>query len=433
VAVAHHAHVLIDGGSEGPPSAHSQTVQLRAVEAAPEPAKTGMSLKAKTYFGVVATAAAVASALSIAQLRLGTHGWLAFAILTVVAAVAQLFIVEKGGNQTYRTAIAFILGAAILLHPGFVVLLAALHYVPAWLKFRKRWLVQSFNICNTTLAALAAWAAFHSLSATNVLEVGNARFALAGLAACMALVAVNHVLLAGIIHFTTGKSLTETGLLSFEWNSTDLGLAALGVGVAAFWSVNPWLIVFVAAPLVLIHRAMYVPQLEEKARLDAKTGLLNAREFETSLRTEIERSTRAGTPLSLLMLDLDFLRDINNTHGHLAGDVVIRGIADIFREHLRRYDVASRFGGEEFAILLPETEPAVAALIAERIREAVAERPFQVETSPEPLHATVSTGVAGCPEHATSQRDLIHRADLAVYRAKAGGRNRVAVSRPDDE
>ena len=431
MSVAQRAQLLIDGGSYGPPSALSLTPEQRPRPVAPP--EQHLSLQARAFFALVVGLAVAVAGVSLARLRPSTHEWLAFAVLTVVAAVAQLFIVEKGGNQTYRTAIAFILAAAILLPPGFVVLLAALHYVPAWLKFRKRWLVQSFNICNTTLAALAAWFAFHAISATNVLMVGDARFALAGLAACVALVTVNHALLAGIIRLTTGKSLAETGLFSFEWNSTDLGLAALGVGVAAFWSVNGWLILFVIAPLVLIHRSMYVPQLQEKARLDAKTGLLNAREFEMSLSAEIERSRRSEMPVSLLMLDLDFLRDINNTYGHLAGDVVIRGIADIFREQLRRYDIASRFGGEEFAILLPETSHAQAAQIAERIRREVSERRFEVETAGGPVHATVSVGVAACPEHATGPRELVHRADLAVYRAKAGSRDCVEVARPDDE
>jgi diguanylate cyclase (GGDEF)-like protein len=290
--------------------------------------------------------------------------------------------------------------------------------------------IQIFNVSNTMLAALAAWAAFHALSASNVLMVGNFRFALAGLAACVAFVAVNHALLSGIISLTSGTRPWATGLFGFESLSTDLGLAALGVGVAAFWSVNGWLILFVIAPLVLIHRAMYVPQLQEKARVDPKTGLLNAREFEITLVTELERSQRSGAPLSLLMADLDFLRDVNNTYGHLAGDVVIKGIADELRTQMRRYDVAARFGGEEFSVLLPETPHAQAVLIAERIRGAIAERLFEVDTSPEPIHVTLSIGIATCPDDATGAKELVHEADIAVYAAKAGGRNRV-VARSD--
>ena len=129
--------------------------------------------------------------------------------------------------------------------------------------------------------------------------------------------------------------------------------------------------------------------------------------------------------MTLIMADLDLLRDINNTYGHLAGDAVLKGIAETFRTQLRHYDVPARFGGEEFAILLPETPPEQAFEIAERIRRAVAAAAIDVETSSEPIHATVSIGVAAFPRDAADANELIHQADLAVYRAKLQGRNRV--------
>ena len=125
------------------------------------------------------------------------------------------------------------------------------------------------------------------------------------------------------------------------------------------------------------------------------------------------------------MADLDLLRDINNTYGHLAGDAVLKGIADVSRAQLRHYDVPARFGGEEFSILLPETPVEQALEIAERIRRAVADKRFEVETSSEPIRATISIGVSGFPGDAVDANALIHQADLAVYRAKIQGRNRV--------
>jgi diguanylate cyclase (GGDEF)-like protein len=207
--------------------------------------------------------------------------------------------------------------------------------------------------------------------------------------------------------------------------STDVGLFALGVGVAGYWDTNRWLTLFVLAPLVIIHRAMHVPQLEEEAKVDAKTGLFNVREFAAALQTEVARARRFGRPLALLMADLDYLRTINNTHGHLAGDAVLTGIAEIFRENVREYDVPSRFGGEEFSILLPETSFDEALEVAERIRAAVEERTFVASTSEEPIRATVSIGVACLPQDAVDATSLIHAADVAVYSAKAAGRNRV--------
>jgi diguanylate cyclase (GGDEF)-like protein len=187
-------------------------------------------------------------------------------------------------------------------------------------------------------------------------------------------------------------------------------------------------------PLILIHRSLHVPQLQEEARIDPKTGLLNAREYELSLDDELDRAARTGAPLSVLMTDLDLLRDINNTFGHLAGDAVIRGIAGVIRGELRRYDVAARFGGEEFSVLLPSTSAAQALEIAERIRRAVEAARFEDETVTEPLSATLSIGVASYPRDALEAKGLVHAADIAVYEAKARGRNRVVdVAQVGDE
>jgi diguanylate cyclase (GGDEF)-like protein len=168
-----------------------------------------------------------------------------------------------------------------------------------------------------------------------------------------------------------------------------------------------------------------VPQLEIEARVDAKTGLLNAREFEASLLHELDHATRSAAPLSLLMLDLDHFRNFNNTYGHLAGDAVLRGLAATIRSELRHGDIAARFGGEEFAVVIPGADHAAAVQVAERIRSAVEAMAIEEETAGEPLHATVSIGVATYPWHGRTPKELTHEADQALYRAKAAGRNGV--------
>jgi diguanylate cyclase (GGDEF)-like protein len=204
-------------------------------------------------------------------------------------------------------------------------------------------------------------------------------------------------------------------------------LALTGPGLAILWDLEPLLVVFGLAPLVLLHRALSLPQLEIEARMDPKTDLYNARHFSAALGEEVERSRRIETPLSLLVIDLDLLRDINNRFGHLAGDVVIQGIARIFRANLRLGDIGARFGGEEFCIVLRDTAAEEAAATAERIRQLVETERFHVDTSAEPIRATVSIGVATFPDDAANPRDLLHHADLAAYRAKAAGRNRVVA------
>jgi diguanylate cyclase (GGDEF)-like protein len=128
------------------------------------------------------------------------------------------------------------------------------------------------------------------------------------------------------------------------------------------------------------------------------------------------------------MADLDLLRNINNSYGHLAGDIVLAGVGQVIRQSIRDYDIAGRFGGEEFLIVLPETGPREAQEIAERLRVAIASERYEVRTSPVPIHATMSLGVACFPEDAAAQKDLVHAADVAVYQAKINGRNRVVCA-----
>ena len=215
--------------------------------------------------------------------------------------------------------------------------------------------------------------------------------------------------------------------------ASDLIAVSRGVTVGAVWLFDPWLVPFAILPAVLVSRSLSLPRLQAEARLDAKTGLYNSRHFAHALDQELSRARRHGRPLSLIMVDLDLLRRTNNTFGHIAGDAVLRGVGDIFRAQVRAHDLPARFGGEEFAILLPETTPDQAFELAERIRRAVAVRLFRSETSSQPLRATISLGVASFPRDASDATQLVHRADLAVYRAKVLGRNRVvdATDAPD--
>jgi diguanylate cyclase (GGDEF)-like protein/putative nucleotidyltransferase with HDIG domain len=355
------------------------------------------------------------------------HDWAKFVALAAAATLAHTFPVKSPRNAQYHTSVLFLVAAALLLPPELVVLIPLVQTIPEWLKERTPWPIQGFNIANYTLDSLAAWGTASLIldHAHGAISNSNARFAVAGFGASVAFVAVNHILVAVILKLGRGHSFRETGLFGVEGISVDMVLTILGVSLAAFWSWNPWLIFAALAPLVVVHRSLSVPQLQAEARVDPKTGLYNARYFATTLAAEIARASRFERPMSLIMADLDLLRDINNSYGHLAGDAVLKGIAEIFRAELRHYDVPARFGGEEFSILLPETPPEQALEIAERIRRAVADREFEVDTAAEPIRATVSIGVAGFPKDGLDANELIHQADLAVYRAKLQGRNRV--------
>jgi len=173
------------------------------------------------------------------------------------------------------------------------------------------------------------------------------------------------------------------------------------------------------------ERYDFEKRLEEMSYTDTLSGLYNRRFFMELLERELERFERTGTPFSLLILDIDFFKRINDTYGHLAGDRAIARIAALLRQETRDMDIVARIGGEEFAVILPESGSREACEAAERIRRAVASAPFSL---PEGRSTTVtlSIGVTTVTE-SMEQNAVIKRADDAMYLAKRGGRNRVEV------
>lgn len=165
-------------------------------------------------------------------------------------------------------------------------------------------------------------------------------------------------------------------------------------------------------------------KLEKMALHDALTGLYNRGNFDVRLQDEMNRSQRYGTSVSLLMLDIDFFKKVNDTYGHQAGDEVLKSIANIILGTIRKVDYAARYGGEEFTVVLPETEKASAIELAERIRVAIEQNEFQISPSVT-TRLTISIGVGSTSEKITSPELLIQAADEALYYAKEHGRNQV--------
>ncbi len=164
-------------------------------------------------------------------------------------------------------------------------------------------------------------------------------------------------------------------------------------------------------------------QMEQLLKLDEKTGLYNFREFRHRLREEWQRAERYGAPLSLIFLDLDDFREINNTYGHPAGDQALKEFATLVSGGARANDFAARYGGEEFAIILPHTDGEMGKRVAQRIVAAVREFVFLEDRTP--THVTVSAGVATYPASAEidSMDELVRAADGALYRAKDAGKD----------
>jgi diguanylate cyclase (GGDEF)-like protein len=166
-------------------------------------------------------------------------------------------------------------------------------------------------------------------------------------------------------------------------------------------------------------------KLRERADLDGLTGLHNRRAFEERLEEEISRSARHGIPLSLLMLDVDHFKALNDTLGHTAGDRVLQALSGLLRDSARPMDFVSRYGGEEFVIILPHTGVEASHLMAERLRRVVESAPWPVR------QVTISLGIATLTPTITDARTLLESADRALYHSKQAGRNRVSHAADD--
>jgi diguanylate cyclase (GGDEF)-like protein len=230
----------------------------------------------------------------------------------------------------------------------------------------------------------------------------------------------------------TGLASVERGYRTPSFLSCPINVAGRTVGVMnftdrvggeAFDQASLELFLAVAPQLgVAIDRAMLKDRSAEFEQLsvtDALTGLLNRRYIEARLAEEIKRSNRHGLAMSFMMLDVDHFKSYNDTFGHPAGDEALKMVGDVIRNTLRSADVAARFGGEEFSILLPQTTGEEAAAIAERIRHNIENADFPHR------QVTVSIGVASCSADLCVSADLVAAADRALYEAKRRGRNRV--------
>ena len=218
--------------------------------------------------------------------------------------------------------------------------------------------------------------------------------------------------------------------LSREALQADFAEFDLGVLITVVVAVNPVLAVFAVPSVLLARRFIMHAQLLAQSRIDTKTGLLNASTWEREATVEIARAVRTGSPLALALVDIDHFKTVNDTYGHLVGDKALRAVTDALRGKLRNYDLAGRFGGEEFVILLPQTHEYDALGVAERLRAHIAAMAIPVDDSDpagRSVTLTISVGVAALDGERRELTDMLAAADSALYYAKETGRNKTHV------
>jgi diguanylate cyclase (GGDEF)-like protein len=184
-------------------------------------------------------------------------------------------------------------------------------------------------------------------------------------------------------------------------------------------------------PAVALDNALRLQRAEALSVTDDLTQLYNSRYLNLVLRRESKRASRNGRPLSLLFMDLDGFKSVNDTYGHLAGSRALVEAAAVIRRSARETDVVARFGGDEFALVLPDTGSEGAAAVGDRIRERIAAHAF-LEDSGLNIHLTLSVGVATLPDVAASAEELVRSADTAMYQVKGAGKNGISIARGEE-
>jgi len=384
---------------------------------------------------VLATILAYAAALGVAAARLPAHlhDLEVFGILLAFG-VATVELTRRTGEPAGLIKDlhgVWQLPAALLLPPLYGLMASVPILVLSQLRIRRALIYRrAFTAAAIGLSLGAASLVFHAAlhpagASLSGLPSGQLRWVLLA-AGCAAL---RTLINKGLVVTAVKGSEPTASLRQLAWDReviyNDVAELCLSV-VIVFAVAHISLMIAFALPFVtLLQRSFRHTQLAGEARIDGKTGLLNAATWQREAHTEVSRAVRTHTPVAVAMMDIDHFKAVNDSYGHLAGDAVLAGLSAALRGLLRDYDIVGRFGGEEFAILLPHTTAAEARDIAERLRVRLAKiiTPVTAGAESVPLRITVSIGVAALEEARRDLDELLAAADSALYQAKQSGRN----------
>jgi diguanylate cyclase (GGDEF)-like protein len=389
---------------------------------------------------VLTVVAVDAAAISVAAsfTTIAVHDLLLFGLLLGCTALAVELSRKAGeqGGMTKDVQGVWELPVAILLPPLYALIAPITRIaLMQWRERRAPPYRRVFSSASVGLSYGAASVTFHGLTRLFPAHPGETitRATVWTLLVTLAVLVksvLNKAMIMTAVKATDPGATIRTEVFGREPLYNDVAEICISVLVTYGVAGNP-LLAPAALPVVsLLQRSLRHVQLVNDSRADSKTGLLNAATWEREATVEMGRAVRTGAPLAVAILDVDRFKVVNDTHGHLVGDQVLKEIARALDSLLRDYDRAGRFGGEEFTLLLPQTRAVDAFRIAERVRANIAGLSIIVPgaTSGERVHVTVSIGVAALDSG--SKRDyseLMATADAALYRAKADGRDQVQM------
>jgi diguanylate cyclase (GGDEF)-like protein len=393
----------------------------------------------RCYVGVVPLAAAVLTCVAAARTTWSAADAWKFALLlgcSLISVAATPRVVYRHGGITRDFITVWVLPIAILLPPFYAMVTPIPIYV-----LTQFWVARGvayrrvFTVGAIALAFGGVSLLFRAFPASFAgPSIGTGLHALTWAVAVAICEQVgrrgNQLLIAVGIKLTDPSVKFAEQELNREALVADFAEFDLSILITIVVAVSAVLAIFAVPTVLLVRRFMMHGQLLAQSRIDTKTGLLNASTWEREATAEIARAVRTGAPLALALVDIDHFKSVNDTHGHLVGDKALRAVTDALRSQLRAYDLAGRFGGEEFAILLPHAREADALNVAERLRVHIAGLSIPIRDNDESgpyVKVTISAGVAALDSASRELNDMLAAADAALYHAKETGRNKIHV------
>jgi len=393
----------------------------------------------RSYIVIVTAAAVGVCSFAVVRTQWRSEDLLIFAALIAcgfVAIESTRTVREVHGTVGRDLQTVWYLTAAVILSPVYALLAPViftaykLWRVPRGFVYRR-----IFSNATISLAYGAASLLFHNLySSASESSSGTGAHAVKWtvLVALCGVIAwlINNSLILIAIKFSDRRSRIRDMFGNLQAITSDIIELSLAVSLSLVVSIDPWLMVLALPSVVLYRRYLIHAQLVAEARLDAKTGLLNAGTWQHEAEVEFFRALRTGNPLALAKVDIDHFKDVYETAGQLVRDQLLRDIAGMLKDQLPGQDLIGRFGGEGFAILLPHTSRDEAKRISERLRDHIAGEPIAIEAGSQEgfiFRLTVSIGVAVLNESRRALIELIGAADSALAQAKSTGWNKVCV------